>query len=219
MVCFSHDGVRTVHHRDVQRHSMKNYSLVILNLVSFVMRCHRGWSCDYRMSLTATQQTACQSLNTLLQSCHGVPRPPETELKEEIVKEQDPHYYLDACHDLSEESDNEADEDEVPPTDNLFAQPSEASSSWNQIAENPVQTCILELLIALYCQLPTGTDDKFFSPILRFAVLFSLKRSGQWLPPSRITHILAVLLFCGREVMMALMHRRLVEDPRMRYSE
>jgi hypothetical protein len=67
--------------------------------------------------------------------------------------------------------------------------------------------------------LPSGKDDKFFFPVIWFLVLFCFRKSSQWLPPWCITHVFAVLLFCGREVMMALMHHKLLKDPNMRYSQ
>jgi hypothetical protein len=108
-----------------------------------------------------------------------------------------------------EVEDGDGEDGEEPPTD---------EAAPRQITENVLQAHILDLLISLYTQLPTGKDDKFFSPIVRFAVLASLQSSGAWLPPRRITQLLAILLFCGREVMMALMHQRLMEDPTIRYS-
>lgn len=85
--------------------------------------------------------------------------------------------------------------------------------------ENAVQRCILDLLISLFTHLPAGADDKFYSPILRFLVLFSIKKHGQWLSGRRITQLFASLLFCGREIMMALMHREVIQSSSLRYSE
>lgn len=87
------------------------------------------------------------------------------------------------------------------------------------IPENSAQRCILDLLVSLFTHLPSGTDDKFYSPIIRFLVLFSFKKNGQWLPGRRISQVFAALLFCGREVMMALMHDEVNQTQSLRYSE
>lgn len=87
------------------------------------------------------------------------------------------------------------------------------------IVENSTQRYILDLLVALFTHLPSGEDDKFYSPIHRFLVLSSLKGNGQWLPGRRITQTFAALLFGGREVMMALMHQEVMRSPSLRYSE
>ena len=81
------------------------------------------------------------------------------------------------------------------------------------IAQNSVQSCNLNLLVSLFTHLPSSTDDKFYSPIIRFHVLHSLQ-NGQWLPGRRITQVFAALLFCGREITMALMR----DQVNMRYS-
>lgn len=85
--------------------------------------------------------------------------------------------------------------------------------------ENPVQRCLLDLLISLFTHLPSGPDDKFYSPIYRFLVLFSLKKNGEWLAGRRITQLFSALLFCGRQVMMALMHHEVIQRSHLRYSE
>ena len=84
--------------------------------------------------------------------------------------------------------------------------------------EGPVQRCVLDLLVSLFTHLPSGADDKFYSPIFRFLILYSLKKNGEWLAGRRITQLFAVLLFCGREVMMALMHGEVLERSDLRYS-
>jgi hypothetical protein len=161
------------------------------------------------MELTTAQRSACRSLNDTLSA---------GELGSSDSNEQDWYGCLgDGVSEEVEDDDDECEDDEISLADESVDE--STPTARQQIAENPIQTAILELIISLYTQLPIGGDDKFFSPIIRFAVLASLQRTGQWLPPRRITHLLAVLLFCGREVIMALMHRRLLDDPTIRYSK
>ena len=165
------------------------------------------------MSLTDAQRSACMSLDDALQ-CSRSGSSVDTE-SSDPTNEQDWYSCLEVTSDEREDSDVEEYEDgNTSLTDEPAPPPAH-----RQIANSPLQFRILNLLISLFTQLPTGNDDKFFSPILRFAVLASLQSSGKWLPPRQITHPLAVLLFCGQEVMMALMHQRLVEDSTIRYSK
>jgi hypothetical protein len=204
----SHDSIRTVHHRDIREDSMKGYSVVITCLVCFVMRCHQEWKCSYAMGLTDAQRRACVSLEEALQPSRNGTRV-NAELND-LGNEQDWYGCVEVSGDEEDGEVEDGEDGEEPPIE---------EATPRQITENALQARILDLLISLYTQLPTGKDDKFFSPIVRFAVLASLRSSGVWLPPRRITHLLAILLFCGREVMMALMHQRLIEDLTIRYSK
>lgn len=197
---------------------MKGYSLIVSCLVYFVMRCHRGWACDYKMELTSAQHDACASLDHALNAPRGQ-RPVVDDETNWSLGEQDLLSCLESGGHEGQDSDDEEDEDagSFPAED---SRPSECrETAYDDIVGNDTQGGILKVLISLYTQLPAGKDDKFFSPLLRFAVLFSLRKTGQWLPPRGITQVLAVLLFCGREVMMALMHRQLLKDSTIRYSQ
>jgi hypothetical protein len=170
------------------------------------------------MDLTASQRQACQALNDALRSIRRSDEPLD------VPGEQDWHNSIEVACDslLDDEFEDESDDEESDnggiPSTGLNDEP-EPELPPRQIADSPMQAAILNLLIELYRQLPDGREDKFFSPIIRFAVIASLRPNGQWLPPRRITRLLAVLLFCGREVVMALMYQRLLDDPTIRYSK
>lgn len=125
---------------------------------------------------------------------------PGAALEDEELENLDDEEYEDL-----EESEQQSMDLEGQPAGDLF--------------ENPVQRCVLDLLASLFSHLPSGTDDKFYSPIIRFLVLFSLKKNGQWRSGRRITQLFAALLFCGQEVIMALMHNKVIHTPNLRYSE
>ena len=209
----SHDSIRTVHHRDVQEDSMKSYSVIVTCLVSFTMRCYRGWESGYTMTLNDTQRTACKFLEDELRRSHS-----RTGVDAELHDPTDEQDWYSCVQVAGQDEHEDSDIDEYE-DDGASHKDEPTAMAHHKITDNSLQSCILDLLVSLYTQLPTGNDDKFFSPILRFAVLASLQSSGKWLEPRRITHILAVLLFCGREVMMALMHQQLVHDPTIRYSK
>ena len=170
------------------------------------------------MQLTSEQARACQALLDELKEPHSLQT---DETWSTFPADEDWQNHLDNDTDLSEDSDDEVFEDSggTPAEEQLVSSGGQPQASWEFIAETPVQLRILELLIALYTHLPHGGEDKFYSPIIRFVVLFSRTKTSQWALPRRITQSFAVLLFCGRVVMMALMHRALLADKSIRYSQ
>jgi hypothetical protein len=166
------------------------------------------------MQLSDNQAEACQALLDELRD-DSTHQPTDRRWLASSIDE-DWQDYLESCTELSETSDEEmfedSGDDEVPSRQGL------SLVSWDFVASTPLQIRILELLIALYTHLPIGGDNKFYTPILRFVTLLSRKKNGQWVSPRRITQFLAILLFCGRLVMMALMHRAVLVDPEIRYS-
>ena len=157
------------------------------------------------MELTPGQKEACKRLKDILVElpASGV---------QEVIGPDDDLFDDNESEDLE---DLEGEDESLELEDNKST---ETQSSPSNIAENSVQRCILDLLISLFTHLPSGSDGKFYSPIHRFLVLFSLKANGQWLAGRRITQLFAALLFCGRQVIMALMHHHVIESD-LRYSE
>lgn len=192
-----------VAHRDVRPESLKKYGIVVTCLICFVFRCFEGWECGYSMQLTPGQKEACERLKDIL-----------VELPANAVQGG-----IGPDDDWFDENDLEDSEDSEDEDESCELEEGEVTETQSNLVENSVQRCVLDLLISLFTHLPSGSDDKFYSPIHRFLVLFSLKAKGQWLAGRRITQLFAALLFCGREVMMALMHRQVTESSDLRYSE
>ena len=180
----SHNGAQMVAHRDVQPKTLKKYGLIVTCLLCFVYRCFEGWDSGYSMKLTSEQKQACQNLKDALV---GVP---ENGAEDDIEFDKD--IFDDVEFDLDDD-DNQDDE-------GVELGDGDASATQSVFVENPVQQCILDLLISLFTHLPSGADDKFYTPIYRFVILFSLKKNGEWLAGGRITQLLAAVLFCGRQV-------------------
>lgn len=157
------------------------------------------------MELTPGQKEACKRLKDILVKL------PASGVQEVIGPDDD----LFNDNELEDLEDLEAEDENLELEDGKSM---ETQSSPSNLIENSVQRCILDLLISLFTHLPSGSDDKFYSPIHRFLVLFSLKANGQWLAGRRITQLFAALLFCGRQVVMALMHHHVIESD-LRYSE
>jgi hypothetical protein len=198
--------MRMVAHRDVRPESLKKYGLVVMCLICFVFRCFEGWDCSYSMKLTPEQKQACERLRDVL-----VDLPVKDGVVDDIGFSDDSGWFDD------EEMEDSDDEDESSKSEN--GEGTEAQPNVSSLVENSVQRCVLDLLISLFTHLPSRSDDKFYSPIHRFLVLFSLRKDGQWLAGRRITQLFAALLFCGREVTMALMHHKVMESSDLRYSE
>ncbi|KAG5223757.1 hypothetical protein IMY05_C0097000300 [Salix suchowensis] len=174
--------------------SLKRYSVVVACLVCFVLRCHRGWDSDYSMNLTSEQKDACVRIDRLLL---------DTRL-EELDADTDTLAMADEMDDDVEEEEEEEEEEEMMVN---IANTSNDIFDMDIHTSKPIdglQRGVLDLLLALYCHLPTSGNDAFFSPLIRFLVLKSRKADGSWLPARRTTQIVAVLLFCGRLAMMSL---------------
>jgi hypothetical protein len=169
------------------------------------------------MNLTKRQSDACHALLEALALDKSSGLSWMEELEAEFVD-----YDIQGQDDLVlDEPLDDPDEDVEEDIRSLFCDDVPFHSNVDpdeKIAENRIQACLLELLISLYTHLPTGREDKFWSPILRFVVIFSLKKDGKWLNANQITQIFAALLFCGRLVMMVLMYRKVQSDPGVRYS-
>ncbi len=195
-----------VAHRDVRPDSLKKYGLVVTCLLCFVFRCFEGWDCGYLMDLTPEQKQACQNLKDALAEM------PANDVEGDIEFDHDA--FDDIELELEDSKDEDEDEDE-----GLELERGDGIEMQSTLVENPVQRCVLDLLVSLFTHLPSGADGKFYTPIYRFLVLFSLKKSGQWLAGRRITQLFAAILFCGQQVIMALMHQRVTESSGLRYSE
>ena len=195
-----------VAHRDVRPESLKKYGLIVTCLLCFVFRCFEGWDCGYSMELTSEQKRTCQKLKDVL-----VEMPAVNDGEDDIEFDNDA---FDAELEMEDFNDEDEDEDE-----DLELERVDGVERHSSLVENRVQRCTLQLLISLFTHLPSGADGKFYTPIYRFLVLFSLKKSGQWLAGRRITQLFAAVLFCGRQVIMALMHQHVTESSGLRYSE
>ena len=202
----SHNSSRIISHDSVQPDTLKRYSDTIACLVAFVLRCHSGWESNYSMSLTQKQIDACILFLDHLKELPAGPR---------ICDDGRPADDLDIPDYFEDDSDDEDDpiedssvEDEVAP-----------DIRQTPVAQNSSEQRVLELLVALYTHLPSKDDGMFYNPLLRFIVLSSHQRSGEWLPPRRITEFFSILLFCGRQVMFALMHQQVINGEGIRYTE
>lgn len=157
------------------------------------------------MPLNQPQIQACQALKDILAGEQA------SELRDGVSFQDD-----DVCVILDGDELEDPDDEEY---EDLGECEQEVIEERSDLITNPVQSCVLDLLVSLFTHLPSGKDDKFYSPIYRFVILFSLKKNGQWLAGRRITQLFAALLFCGRTIMMALMHNRIVQCSTQRYSE
>jgi hypothetical protein len=167
------------------------------------------------MKLTALQEQACQSLKDALESDGN------EDMLSPIEDDSVIHSDIEDSDDEVEDSDDEVEDsdDGLRCSDDISGDVIGQSDMLHPITGNTVQRHILYLLVALFTHLPAGKYDKFYSPILRFLVLFSIMGNGQWHAGRHISQFFSALLFCGREVMMALMCREMSRRPGLRFSE
>jgi hypothetical protein len=160
------------------------------------------------MRLNPSQQHACQALNDVLGGQQAI------EVEDEMWSVMDGDMRVE----VDDKDTGDLDDEEYDEVD-LGYHDQERVVSGLEFAEGPVQRCILDLLISLFTHLPSGGDDKFYSPILRFLIIYSLRKNGQWLAGRRISQLFTALLFCGRETMMALMHGEVLRHSDLRFSK
>jgi hypothetical protein len=154
------------------------------------------------MSLTDTQADACNLIANHLR---------------QQPKSGHDHEPQEADLEPVDDDDDEDNEDDAFDDNKLEQEvPSELSSA--SVAQNAAEELVLNLLITLYTHLPSKDDSSLYSPLLRFIILSSYRRTGEWLQPRRITQLFSVVLFCGRQIMYAIMQRCVVEGGGIRYS-
>ena len=158
------------------------------------------------MILMATQQQVCQALNNVL----GGPRATKVEDNMWMFTEDDWHVEFE---------DGEVDLDNKEYDKGYLEDHNwECVVSQQEFVKGPVQHWVLDLLVSLFMHLPSGADNKLYSPILQFLILCLLKKIGEWLAGHRITQLFTALLFCSQEMMMALMHGEVLEQSDLHYS-
>ncbi|KAF9487665.1 hypothetical protein BDN71DRAFT_602419 [Pleurotus eryngii] len=196
----NHDSVWAFNHRAIHSASLKRYSVIVSSMVAFCLRCHAGRSFEYVMPMTPAQKEACQDLRELLDTA----RRAHTESRSEgsIFGDDIDLTTLLELETDEDEPDGMLKDDMLGVDEGTFCVP----ELIQPIAITPVQKGILGLLRTLYTQIPReASDGNLFSPLLRFIVLKSLGSDRQWLQARQVTQIIAVFLFCGRQVMMAIM--------------
>ncbi|KAF9491147.1 hypothetical protein BDN71DRAFT_1434142 [Pleurotus eryngii] len=194
-----------------------------------------GFHRNYDMALTHDQTQACKELQHATQAatdaslipCIHQPSP-RNDFAKELGGEDDFYHedYDSLCDDLKDPDDevfddNEAiygehDPGELDDGNAPVVHPAVASDGREPNLD--LQSKILALLVSLYAHLPQGNDDKFYSPIVRFIILRSLKAGGLWLPARRITQLIVMTLFTGRLVMMALMEQFMEKNQGVRFG-
>jgi hypothetical protein len=170
------------------------------------------------MKLTSEQSAACDALLQVLSVPKGsVPLEPGSGEDWRGEDFDDDHFGHDDAEDNLEDPDDDVHEDASSFFEDKlpFVRDPQAIGEITHTAE---QAHLLDLLLTLYTHLPTGRDAKFWSPITRFIVLYSIRSGGRWLNSRQITHTIAALLFCGRLLMMVLMYREVLKKPDIRYA-
>lgn len=203
----SHNSSRIISHDSVEPDTLKRYSGVIMCLIAFVLRCNAGWESAYKMSLDVKQIDACRLIAEHLGTL-----PIKAFSRNNQKPLEDPDHYI---QDGDDNEDDEDDDEEFFDDDSESIIPDLREAS---VAQNQTEQRILDLLIALYTQLPSKEDNSLYSPLLRFIILSSHQKTGGWLPPRRITEFFSILLFCGRQVMYTLMWNFVVAEG-IRFAE
>lgn len=76
-----------------------------------------------------------------------------------------------------------------------------------------VQLALSKLLTLIYKQTPKGMDHQWFSPIMHYILLFSLRENGVWDPPGNISQHVAAFTCIGRHVFGHMIHEHMERHP------
>jgi hypothetical protein len=69
-----------------------------------------------------------------------------------------------------------------------------------------IQPHLRKVLVALFTQVPgDGYHGSFFSVIMHYLMLSSIRANGQWISSGKITQTIAATTFCGRLTLYAAM--------------
>jgi hypothetical protein len=81
-----------------------------------------------------------------------------------------------------------------------------------------IQPKLHSLLFEIYRDLPSAENPgQFYSVLMRYLLLSSIRNNGEWKPSGVITQYLSALLFGARIVMFAHMHRSMEGSPDRTY--
>jgi hypothetical protein len=172
------------YHRIVSTDALKRYACHLTRLLKIVLMSVEGKTGSYAVPLNQDQRQASLGLLELLR-LPGVAGQTDGFHSERNFDDEDD---LDDDAPLAECVDLEAPE---------------------VLCEVPVEhERIQGLLFSLYSQIAGPDEDKFCSPVVRYAVISSIRFGGRWIKGSLITQTNSALLFMGRLAMFQLMHTR-----------
>jgi hypothetical protein len=138
----------------------------------------------YSMKLTAEQHEYASTLKALLNI--DVVQGEYTDLDEVDFED-------DAIHDDSDPLD-----DDSPVEPHAPADPVPTSAVQDPIKENEIQSAIFNLTCSLFTQKQGPNEDKFYSPVIRYLILSSVRSGAAWIKASQIRQTQSALLCAGR---------------------
>lgn len=184
------DSQSTIHHSDVNRGTLYRYANRLAGILILALRNHHRPNPLYHFDLPADIKLAIDSFTQhYANSTVTTALPPFT---------QDPEY---SAEEGGNEDNQEEEEMATCLTHESYTEETQVTAQPLQQSP-PIEDHLHKLLFALYSQLPESVDGgSFYSPILRWIVLGSLKTNGTWAKTGDISQLIATALFCGRLVM------------------
>jgi hypothetical protein len=214
-----HQSTYVTHHGDVGYDTLNRYSYSIAPCVALLVRTHISPSDEYSFDIPPHIRTLCDELVAAFQQA------------------EDPTaVYEDDADAPPEIPDNNAEDDEEfmvasedvidgTPEPTSAPKPVRSAHGPSEIRATPtycpiIQPKLRKLLVALYSQVPgEGSFGSFFSVIMHYLMLSSIRAHGQWIPSGRITHTIAALTFGGRLTLYSHMDDGLEEGQAHQYHQ
>jgi len=191
---------------------------MIAPCVALLVRNHLAPSEEYSFSIPPNIRTCCDELVTAFQTA-GNTHAGYTEIVPEISDTfaADDEEFIVAREGLAEEQDLDQA---------LVTMFSPRSAHAPGETRSPpkccpiIQPCLRKVLVALFTQIPgDGCNGSFFSVIMHYLMLSSIRANGQWISSGKITQFIAATTFCGRLTLYAHMLDSTIVGQSINYHE
>jgi hypothetical protein len=199
---FRHDSTYATHHADVGYDAMDRYLYLVAPCVSLLVRNHLAPSEEYSFPIPPNIRTSCDDLvaafqkagNTEASYSETVPKIPDT------VIDDEEEFII-----VSEGSVDTPDLEEASVTMFSLRNAHTPGETRSPPTYCPIiQPLLRRVLVALFTQVPgDGCDGSFFSVIMHYLMLSSIRANAQWIPSGKITQTIAAHTFCGRLTLYA----------------
>jgi len=188
------------HHADVGYDAMDRYSYLVAPCIALLVRNHLSPSAEYKFPIPPEIRGLCDELVSAfkkLGSAHTTHTETIPEIPDTVADDDDEFIVTSGVG-----SDSL---DEVLVT----TSPLRSTHTPGETRSPPkycpiVQPHLCKVLISMFTQVPSnGYSGSFFSVIMHYLMLSSIRANGQWIPSGRIMQTIAATTFCGRLTLYA----------------
>jgi hypothetical protein len=185
----------------------------VASAVALILRNHIKPSVEYRFPVPAYVSKACQELLDEFKSPVDVSFAGDSECPPEMEENLEDEECAEHTNDGDDDDSENVNGFEQTPSDMEERGPYGGTETRKVPFFCPrIQPKLRNLLVALFTQVPgQDVNGPFFSPLLRYLVLSSIRKNGEWTSSSSITQRIAAVLFTGRLTLYSLMEENFLQ--------